>query len=402
MQAAVLEKKDFVVWRLLENPENDVRIEAATKNQTMVKNKAGHKRGTPEKSDMLIRRYDKNPVVSPDPDCRWGSARAKSPAVVYDGERFHMVFTGAPEGGGGRAPLYLGYASSTDGFHFERAAQPLLAPSDREGDFDWGTVEDARVTPLDGRHYIAYAARAALQCDITVKKRPPRNTPNDRPTWNRNFRRVGLAATDNFSDVQRLGPITSELVSDANVVLFPERIHGRYAMLHRPTPFIPGNHACHYAPGRLFIAYSDNLTSWFRDDENALNRAPENDHLLMAPEQDWEAHKIGGAGVPIKTEEGWLSFYHAKDKNRVYRCGLILLDREDPGKVIARTPEPVFEPETVLEREGRVKNTIFPCSHIVVNDEVLIYYGASGEYVCVATARLDALLETVLRHRIRD
>ena len=348
---------------------------------------------------MLIQRYDGNPVLGPEEGCWWGGGQSRNPGVVYDGDRFHMVFTAASGDGGVRNPLYLGYAVSRDGFHFERSAEPFLAPSEQQGDFDGGTVEDTRITTLEGRHYIAYAARSALQYDVSVLRHLPRNAPNDHPTWTRNFRRVGLAVTDDFKDVRRLGPITSDLISDANVVLFPEKINGHYAMLHRPTPFIPGNHACHYTPGRIFIAYSEDLMHWFRDDDDAVNHAPDNDHLLMTPEQDWEAHKIGGAGVPIKTDDGWLSFYHAKDASRVYRCGLVLLDRDDPGKVIARTPEPIFEPETPLERDGRVKNVVFPCAHLEINGEVLIYYGASDEYVCVATAKLDDLLQTVLKHR---
>ena len=72
----------------------------------------------------------------------------------------------------------------------------------------------------------------------------------------------------------------------------------------------------------------------------------------MAPERDWEMLKIGGSGVPIPTDDGWLMTYHAVDRQSVYRVGLTLLDREDPRKVLCRTPEPVMEPE------GEFENTL--------------------------------------------
>ncbi|MHC4874714.1 MAG: glycoside hydrolase family 130 protein, partial [Planctomycetota bacterium] len=146
-------------------------------------------------------------------------------------------------------------------------------------------------------------------------------------------------------------------------------------------------------------AFSDDLLNWFENTDAALNSGVDNDHLLLAPEQKWEEQKLGGAGVPIKTDEGWLMMYHAKDKECVYRCGLVLLDLNDPRKVIARTPDPVFEPETDVEKNGRVKNVVFPCAHIVVNDEVYIYYGASDEHICVATVGLQEMLDNVLKFK---
>ncbi|MHC4873356.1 MAG: glycoside hydrolase family 130 protein, partial [Planctomycetota bacterium] len=239
---------------------------------------------------MKIKRYDGNPILGPEPDCEWGAGQSRNPGVVYDGEFFHMVFTGAPEESRGN-PLYLGYAKSKDGFNFERNEEPFLAPSEREGDFDWGTVEDTRITKIEDTYYIAYAGRAVIPYKQNFENYVVKNIPNNNPTWTRIFRRVGLLATKDFKTYEKLGPITSEFLSDANVALFPEKINGQYAMVHRPTPFLPGNHDCHYCPGRTFIAFSDDLLNWFENTDAALNSGVDNDHLLLAPEQKWEEQK---------------------------------------------------------------------------------------------------------------
>lgn len=349
----------------------------------------------------LIKRWNKNPLLGPDPGCLWGSGEARNPGVVYDGKKFHMVFTAAPKRTAGKIVLYLGYASSNDGFNFTRNDAPFISPSNREGDFDWRGVEDARITKIGETYYIAYAAKAVTDYEVYVEKYTPKNIPNDHPTWTRGFRRVGLAATKDFASCEKLGPITSEFLFDANGMLFPEKINGRYALLHRPSPFAPGKHACHYTPPKIFIAFSKDLLNWFENDDDGINRGVTNDFLLIGPRQKWEEQKVGGAGVPIKTDEGWLMLYHAVDKEGTYRCGLLLLDTEDPRKVIARTPEPVFEPETDLEKNSSLiyPGCVFPCAHIVVGDEVFIYYGAGDQYVCMATAKLKNLIDYVLKYK---
>ena len=310
-----------------------------------------------------------------------------------------MLFTAAADNPQ-VAGLHLGYASSTNGFDFTRRDEPFMRPTGRRGDFDCADVEDTRITPLDGTFVIAYAGRSIKPYIVYAEQCVPIGMPNNHPTWTQVFRRVGLAVTEDFQSYEKLGPITSEFLSDANVILFPEKINGRYAMFHRPTPCSAGPFATYYTPGRLFLTFSDRLTEWVSNDDDVINRVPEDEHLLLDVEQDWERLKVGGAGVPIKTDEGWLSLYHAKDLAGDYRCGLFLLDREDPTKVLARTPQPVFVPEADYETSGRRANTIFPCAHLLVGDEVYIYYGASDEFIGVATVTLKDMLEEVLKHRI--
>ena len=178
-------------------------------------------------------------------------------------------------------------------------------------------------------------------------------------------------------------------------------------MIHRPTPFIPWYLTCKYCPGGIWIAFSDNLLSWgWEEIQTTVNpcwaigeKDYSQEHLLIRPEYDWEKTKIGGAGVPIATDEGWLMLYHAVDIKGVYRVGLLLLDRDDPRKVLARSPEPIMEPEAEYELGGRYPKCIFPCANVVVEDEVFIYYGAVDLYSCLATVKLKNLLSYALSCR---
>lgn len=348
-----------------------------------------------------IKRYKGNPILGADPKRVWRGT-ARNPGVVFDGNLFHMTFTAAANPKDGL--LRLGYAKSTDGFNFIENEEPWMTPSISPADWDHAGCEDSRITYLEGRYYIAYAGRTLNGIDFGAgtRRRGPDNNLN--PTWTENYRRVGLAVTDDFKSFEKLGPITSEHICDCNVALFPEKINGKYAMLHRPTAFIPWTLPLHYHPGCIWLAFSDDLLHWSSnkremgwnmiDGEDIMDEV-----LLMAPEQKWEAMKLGASGVPVLTDDGWFMTYHAVDRPGVYRVGMALLDREDPRKVIARTPAPVFEPEDSWDTawEWGLK-CVFPCANVVVGDEVFMYYGCGDNYVSVATFSLKEAIQHLKRY----
>ena len=103
--------------------------------------------------------------------------------------------------------------------------------------------------------------------------------------------------------------------------------------------------------------------------------------------------------MPIPTDDGWLTLYHAVDRAGVYRVGVMLLDREDPRKVIARSTAPIMASQEPYEMDGRYPRCVFPCANVVVGDEVFIYYGAVDLYCCLATVKLKELLAYVLAFR---
>jgi predicted GH43/DUF377 family glycosyl hydrolase len=331
---------------------------------------------------MKLKRYKGNPILTPR-DNDWERMQVRNPAAWYDGEVVHMLYSARAVNN----TIYLGYARSADGHHFERVGDgPWMAPP--EGDeFDSGTVEDARMVYLDGYYYVTYMARSIGKDEFAAGKRLPGRP--DAPTWRQNWRRAGLLRTRDFTGYERLGPVTPETVFDANVMLFPEKIGGRYAMIHRPSGYPTGTAAClsrplEERPG-MSICFSEDLVHWV------------DDRPLAGCIYDWEPVKIGGSAPPIRTEAGWLTLYHAVDESQkydfTYRVGVMLLDLDDPTRVIGRCPQPILEPEESWEIEGTVPNVVFPNAAVVIDGEVLVYYGGADTVVGVAAAALGELID---------
>ena len=174
----------------------------------------------------------------------------------------------------------------------------------------------------------------------------------------KNFR-ICLASSKNLIDWQRHGVVLDETNKDAS--LFPEKLNGRYVMLHRREPDI-------------WIAYSDDLITWYGHQK------------IMRPVLDskWENYKIGIAGPPIKTDEGWLLIYHGVSKEKIYSLGIALLDISNPLKVIARQAEPILEPELDWEINGCVPNVVFSCGQVEMNDKIFVYYSGADTVIGVA------------------
>jgi predicted GH43/DUF377 family glycosyl hydrolase len=157
-------------------------------------------------------------------------------------------------------------------------------------------------------------------------------------------------------------------------------------MLHRPAEWIGKKYGCEKPS--VWLAYSDDLLHW------------KDDFLLFKGEQDWESGKVGGSAPPIKTEKGWLLIYHGTDKNNVYRAGVMMLDLNNPQKIIARSPNYILEPETKFEREGFVNNVVFPTGNIVIGDTLFVYYGGADTVCCVATTKLKDIIDYVMQFAI--
>ena len=338
----------------------------------------------------------KDPILTPSNELEWMTKTVMNPGVaVYDG-KLRMVFTA----GNKKGNYFLGYAESTDGEHFTIHDKPFFSPDPDENAFDHGTVEDPRVTELDGKFYITYAARYMSMGEWARGKRRFGPGGDNAPSWERNNRRVGLAVTEDWKSIKRLGALSSPFLNDANVVLFPEKINGKYAYLHRPSSSPAWALPMFYEPGRAWLLYTDTINKWCSDKiEMPWNMVDgvdiTDDKMLLEPEQDWERMKVGPSGVPIPTDDGWLMFYHGVDRPGIYRIGLALLDREDPRKVLCRTTEPVMEPEGEFENTGAYPGCIFPCANIVTGDEIRLFYGICDKCIGTAVTSLSEALAHV-------
>jgi predicted GH43/DUF377 family glycosyl hydrolase len=177
-----------------------------------------------------------------------------------------------------------------------------------------------------------------------------------------------IAKSDNLITWEDIAPL--EKAQNKDHVLFPEKIDGRYCILHRRSP-------------NIWLAYSQDLVHW-------------TDHqIIMKPRErnGWDSKSIGSNGVPIKTEAGWLLFYHGYDDDHIYRQSVALLDLENPAQVIHRPQSFFMEPEETWEIKGDVPNVIFSCSNNVVGEELWFYYAGADRLVGLATASFAAVLD---------
>ena len=191
---------------------------------------------------------------------------------------------------------------------------------------------------------------------------------------------LALASTKDFMAFEKHGVVGPDR-DDKDFVLFPEKVNGKVAMLHR-------------LDSKIQIAYFDNL--------DALNDSQEFwskyvTHVsafdVITPKYHWEAWKVGIGPPPIKTDRGWLVFYHGVDVHRIYRVGAALLDLDNPAEVLARTSEPILEPEMDFEKRGIVPNVVFPTGVVTLDGDLLVYYGGADRITCVTKTPIDGFLD---------
>lgn len=237
---------------------------------------------------------------------------------------------------------HLRVARSRDGVRFTVDARPAIAPSSVLDEYG---VEDPRATLIDGTWYVTYVSVSYL--GITTS----------------------LATTRDFHSFRREGVLF--LPDHKDVVIFPDRIGGRYVALTRPMP---------QSFARVFgiwIAFSDDLRRW-------------GDHrpLVLPRIGRWDERRTGASAVPFLVKEGWLELYHGVDAATRYAVGAVLLDAEDPSRVIARSSQPILVPREPYERMGLFPETVFSCGHVALDENrIRLYYGAAD--TCVAAADFD-------------
>lgn len=187
---------------------------------------------------------------------------------------------------------------------------------------------------------------------------------------------VGLMRTKDWVHFQHDGMILPPHNKDC--AIFDEQINGAYYCLHRPSGVDLGGNF-------VWIASSPDLLHWGK---HAC--------ILHTRPGMWDCARVGAGAAPIKTEAGWLEIYHGADFNHRYCLGAVLLDLHDPSKVIARSEEPLMEPDAPYEQTGFFGNVVFTNGHLVDGDELTVYYGASDEVICGAKFSIQAILETLL------
>lgn len=323
-----------------------------------------------------LKRAVHNPIIEPNAKNHWEAFNTFNPAAIYDDGKVHILY---------RAQGYdyvsaIGYATSSDGVHIdERLDKPVFSPFSY--DFEkkepnqisynyvsgggYGGFEDPRITKIDERYYLTYVAFDGYN--------PP-----------------GIALTsisvDNFLNRRWLWEkpvlISPPGVVDKSAVIFPEKINGKYVVMHRIYPDI-------------LIDFVDSLDfdgkTWLKG------------QYKISPRPNfWDSRKIGAGAPPLRTKHGWLLIYQSvgeQDSGR-YKVGAMLLDLQDPTKVLHRSKSPILEPVAKYENEGFKAGVVYPCGAVIIKDTLYVYYGGADSYVCVATANLEHFLSELMHSEV--
>lgn len=337
---------------------------------------------------MKITRSPENPIVMPGL-YDWRKITVFNPAVIIENDKFYMIERTA----GSLRPFkcYFGLLESDDGVHFTHVMdEPVFTP-DMLG-FPYGSIQDPRIVKIDDTFYMNYALRpSSMNYYPTGLGVPDSDNPDYPGDWNNpeNYlTRSGILVSKDLKNWEQHSYTTPLDINDRDNILFPEKINGKFALLRRPEEYIGEQYGTEKAA--MWITYSDDLLEW------------EEPQLLAKSEYDWEFKKIGGATPPVKTDQGWLTLYHSVDADHVYKVGVMMLDLEDPGKVIARCPHPIMEPETYEEKFGLfIPNVIFPTANVVKDGLLYIYYGVTDTAIGLATVPLDDIVNEVMKHPVK-
>lgn len=315
-------------------------------------------------SHKKFMRFGENPILKPALELEWQARCVFNPAAIYEDGKVHIVYRAQAMDG----TSVFGYASSTDGLHIdEDLPDPIYTPREpfeiKEHPQGNSGCEDPRISRIGDKIFMTYTAYDG--------KHPPRvaltsinldDFLQKRWYWERP-RLISLPETDD---------------KDACIV---KGKGDTYLAFHRMGV-------------EIWLEVTNDL--YFHEGRYLTGK------ILARPRPGkWDSIKIGIAGPPMETKHGWLLLYHGvgeSDKGgNVYKVGAMLLDYDDPFKVIARTEEPVFEPETDYELYGEVPNVVFPCGSVIMNDIVYIYYGGADQVVGVAAMPLNSLFELLLK-----
>lgn len=296
---------------------------------------------------MNVIRFKSNPILTKDNVPFKVNSIFNAGAVKFNGKYILVCRVEMPNG---RSSFVL--AESQDGYSFKIHDKLFLSPEDHKECYDyveWG-IEDPRITQIEGKFFLTYTG------------------------YSEYMPLVVLSETEDFKNVKIHGPISEPSNKDCS--LFPEKINGKYWKIDRPS-----------AENRkdIWISSSPDLIHWG------------NYKILMQPEPGtWENDKIGSSSDPIKTEKGWLMLYHGVRGfgiTSLYKLGVVLLDLNEPWKVIGRSKEPILAPEMDYERVGDVNNVVFANGWIAESDgSVKIYYSGADTNVCVADTTIDYLI----------
>ena len=244
---------------------------------------------------------------------------------------------------------YLRLVCSEDGINFHE--DPAFPPIFGKGDLEAFGIEDCRIATTEEGFFLTFTEVSSVAVG------------------------VGMMQTTDWKSFVHHGMIFPPHNKDC--ALFEEKINGKYYALHRPSsPELGGNY--------IWLAESPDRIHW-------------GNHKCIATTREgkFDSARLGAGASPFKTEQGWLEIYHGATKEHRYCLGALLLDLNDPCKVLARSEEPIMEPIAAYEQTGFFGNVVFTNGHLVDGDTIYVYYGASDEVICLVTFSITTILNSL-------
>lgn len=313
---------------------------------------------------IRLKRYVRNPVITPIPEHEWEAKATLNPAAIYLDNRVHIIYRAMAKDN----TSTLGYAISKDGVTItKRYNRPIYIPRIEEEKKKTAGghsgCEDPRITRIDDKLYMCYTAFNGIgPTRVAMTSIKIKDFLKQRWNWTK----------------PKL--ISPPGIDDKNSCIIPKTKDNKYAIFHRIYPCI-------------WIDFVDDLE--FKDKKWIKGSA------WFKPRTDsWDSRKVGIAAPPIKTDAGWLLLYHGiSEEDRHYRVGAILLKSEDPTQVIVRSEEPLLEPRLKFELEGIVNSVVYPCGAVVIEGTLYVYYGGGDQAIGVAAVKLNQLLASLLKQK---
>lgn len=315
----------------------------------------------PEREKKYMVRHEKNPVLTPPQNLPWAKKAVFNPTAVDLKGKVHIVYRAMSDDN----TSVMGYMASKDGYKIdEKLDEPIYVP--REPYEGKGIpngnsgCEDGRLTQIGDRIYLLYTAYNGIEAPRVAV-----SSINEKDF---------LAKKWDWSKPELVSPPG---VDDKDACLFPDKINGKYIIIHRIN-------------GVICADYINSL-DFKKEKTNSCTE-------LFGPRKGmWDSKKVGLAGTPLKTKYGYIMLYHGISEDGTYRLGAALLSLKDPMVVLGRTNAHILEPQMPYEMHGQVGKVVFPCGAVIRKGRVIIYYGGADSVIGIASVKLDDLVSSLTK-----
>ncbi len=314
---------------------------------------------------IKFKRFKNNPIITPKEENSWETLATFNPAAVRINDKVHILYRAMSDDN----TSVLGYAISKNGKKIDyRSDKPAYVPrksfEEKKNPGGNSGCEDPRLTIIGDKVYMFYTAYDGV------------NSPRVSFTWikKNDFLKQKW---DEWVEPKIISPPNMD---DKDACLFPEKIDNNYYIIHRTgddmdLAVVPD------------LEFGEN--EWIED------------LIWIKPRNGWwDSKKVGVAAPPLKIDDNWLILYHGVSEKSIYRVGAVLVSGKDPFNILARTYEPLFEPEESYEKKGIVSNVVFPCGAVIIDDELLLYYGGGDKVTGVASIKVNDLFKKLKNKRI--